>query len=110
VHVDLGAVVPGHLDLVLCLLVVDLGTGHPALADLVERRLLGLVLGCAGDRCLGGVVVADTARGHRAGADSAEGEHCDACHRYLSSSLHDVPPGSSPVVGVDATDVFLTGA
>src|SRR5829696_4224490 len=40
-HIDLPAVVEGDLDLVVALLVADLGAGHPAAAGLGERGLLG---------------------------------------------------------------------
>ena len=39
--VDLAAVVQGHLDLVLALLVADLGLGDLAAAGLLERGVLG---------------------------------------------------------------------
>ena len=55
--VDLAAVVEGDLDLVVALLVADLGAGHLPLAGLVQRRPPRLLQGRALDRTLGRVVV-----------------------------------------------------
>ena len=56
-HVDLGAVVEGDFDLVLALLVVDLGVGDGPPAGLLERGLLGLLELRGGDRTVPRVVV-----------------------------------------------------
>src|SRR3954469_25301681 len=48
-HVDLAAVGLGHLDLVVALLVVDLGPGDPAAPGLGERRGAGLLQCVAAD-------------------------------------------------------------
>src|SRR3954451_4660098 len=49
-HVDLVAVAEGDLDLVVALLVVDLGAGHAAAAGRGERGVAGLLQRVAADR------------------------------------------------------------
>src|SRR3954471_10256917 len=49
-HVDLAAVVEDDLDLVVALLVVDLGAGHAAAAGRGERGVAGLLQRVAADR------------------------------------------------------------
>ena len=58
VHVDLAAVRAGDLDLVESFFVADLGLGDLTAADVGEGSLAGLLQRRAGDRLLGGVVVA----------------------------------------------------
>ena len=58
VHVDLAAVRAGDLNLVVAFFVADLGLGDLAAADVGEGGLAGPLQRRAGDRLLGGVVVA----------------------------------------------------
>ena len=68
-HVDLAAVGHRHLDLVVALLVADLGPGHPAASGLGQRGLAGALERVAGDRDVGTLV--------RVGVRAA-GRHCYA--------------------------------
>src|SRR5207342_1480865 len=76
--VDLAAAVERDLDLVVALLVADLGPGDPAAAGVDEGGCTGLLQDGSSDRGLGGVVVPASgpgvrsagARGHRERRDS----------------------------------------
>ena len=80
--VDLGAVVEGHLDLVLALLVVDLGPGDLAAAGLLERclarpgrgRLRGWGARCASSSPAMATAPPTRAGGHHGGAGEHHGD------------------------------------
>src|SRR3954452_8330468 len=75
--VHLTAVVEGPLDLVVALLVADLGSRPPAFPRLGECGLLCLLQGVAGDgpvRSLGAVVRAAPGGGHTRAGDHGPGE------------------------------------
>src|SRR3954464_8815374 len=86
--VDLAAVVAGDLDLVVALLVADLGAGHATASGLGESGLARLLQGVAGDgdvRALLGVGAAGGGRDPRAGCDDGRGaghddERADPAH------------------------------
>ena len=94
--VDLGAVVEGHLDLVLALLVVDLGLGDGAATGLRERGLLGLLELRGGDRTVLCVVVA---AGQGGGATDRAGRD----HGGAGDDQGDALAGQLRVHAVDGT-------
>src|SRR4051794_15954899 len=88
--VDLAGVVPGHLDLVVAVLVPDLRAGDPATAGLGEGGIRGLTRRIAGDGRIG--VVGGCGRSSRAAEhDRGRAGHHDDLSVDL---LHEVPPGA----------------
>src|SRR3954453_15802545 len=78
--VHLGTVVEGHLDLVVALLVADLGARDPAAAGLGEGGLAGAPERCAGDGdggALGGGGPAPRGRDARSGGAQHGDDACD---------------------------------